>query len=95
MPFARSTEQLSRALAGTAMSDDALGQILHDCGRSSEAWFATLSWDKGLDFTIRTRKRCYLVAFAVEVHRTHAFIQLGDALTWWAWRYRGKGGKRQ
>ena len=34
------------------------------------------------DLTVRTRKRHYLVAFAVAVHRSHAFVQFGDRCHW-------------
>lgn len=46
------------------------------------------------DFTVRTRKRCYLVAFAVAVHpRNQVFVQAGDHILWirhwhgWNWPY--------
>lgn len=39
------------------------------------------------DFIVRTRKRGYLVAFAVSVHRSHAFVQFGDWHTFWLKRF--------
>ncbi len=51
--------------------------------RDSEPEFpgATLELASG-DLTVRTRKRGYLVAFAVQLHRSHAFIQAGDRILW-------------